>query len=356
MAVNAKVEYELEIERVRKSLKKLNIRRVLLQIPNGLKALSWSIIDEIEKDGIEVVLDSGHTWGLCDIPLQRAKLVNADCIVHYAHADVKDYFEINGIKVIMVPCYYKRNIPPKVLEELVRVLKPYKAIGLCSSIQHVKELLRVGNYLKDRGFDVYVGRAKTSIFKTGQITGCNVEASLTINDYVDAHVCISGGIFHAVGVAIATGKDVISLDPYGGIIEHSRIKKFLKRVLAKKLYNLMTAIEAEKFGIIISQKLGQCKVALALKIKKILERWGKKAVILVFDEIEPATIINVKGIDVFINTACPRLAIDELDSFEGITMINSGEVKYVISGNLENYNLKDALSWSINLNFLKLSN
>jgi len=350
---SSEVEYELDLKRVQRLLEGLNVRRVLLQMPDGLKRLSSLVIDELERAGAEVILDSGHTWGICDLPLHRARLVGADIIIHYGHLDLKGYIEIDGIKVIAVPAYYKREISLEVLEELARTLRAYKRVGLSSSIQHVRELLRVGKYLKNEGFDVYIGKPKLSNFKAGQVTGCDLSAPLLINDYVDVHVCISGGIFHAVGIAIATNKVTFSLDPYRGIIEHSRIEKFLKKTLAKKLYDLMIAMESKKFGVIVSQKLGQCKLALAFKIKEKLEKNGRKAILIALDEVEPATLINVPDIEVFVNTACPRLAIDELESFKDITLINSSEVEYVISGRLDDYTLKKAISWSMNLNFMK---
>lgn len=347
------VEYELNLKRVKKLLKEVNAKRVLLQMPNGLKRLSSLIIDELEKINIEVILDSGHAWGICDLPLHRAKLVGADTVIHYGHLDLKEYIEIDRIKVIVVPAYYKREISFEILKELVRTLKPYKRIGLSSSIQHIKELLRIGRYLKSKGFIVYMGKSKIPGFKTGQVTGCDLSASLLINNYVDVHVCISGGIFHAIGIAIATNKATISLDPYKGVIEHSRIEEFLRKVLAKKLYNLMVATEAKNFGVIISQKLGQYKLALALKIKKELERNDRKVILIALDEVEPTTLANISNVEVFVNTACPRLGIDELELFKDIILINSGEIEYVISGNLDNYTLKKAISWGMNLNFMK---
>jgi len=348
------VEYELDLERVKELIKKLDVKRALLQMPDGLKAWSSLVIDELERIGVEVVLDAGHTWGICDIPLYKAKLIHADAIIHYGHLDINGYFKIDNIKVISVPAYYKREISVDVLNELVNVLKPFKAIGLSSSIQHVKELFRVGKYLKDRGFNVYIGRSKLSLFRPGQITGCELGATLSINDYVDAHVCISGGIFHAIGIAIMTGKDTFSLDPYKGVVESSRVREFLKKVLVKKLYNLTIAMEANIFGIIVSRKPGQYKLALALKAKRELEKRGRKAIVIISDEVSPTAIANIRGVDVFVNTACPRLAIDELEYFEGIIMINLNELKYVISNNMEGYTLRDALSWNMNLNFIDM--
>ena len=54
---------------------------------------------------------------------------------------------------------------------------------------------------------------------------------------------------------------------------------------------------------------------MAEKIKKELESAGKKAYILVFNEIKPEKLEGVE-LDCYINTACPRIAIENRTEFK----------------------------------------
>jgi len=75
------------------------------------------------------------------------------------------------------------------------------------------------------------------------------------------------------------------------------------------------ASKAGNFGIIVSTKPGQSNPQIALSILKQVEEAGKKAVILYADEILPQKLLDFTDIDVFVDTACPRLALDDPERF-----------------------------------------
>jgi 2-(3-amino-3-carboxypropyl)histidine synthase len=56
-------------------------------------------------------------------------------------------------------------------------------------------------------------------------------------------------------------------------------------------------------------KKGQFNMKMAEKIKKQLEKKGKKAYIITADQITPEKILGLK-IDCIVNTACPRISED----------------------------------------------
>jgi 2-(3-amino-3-carboxypropyl)histidine synthase len=63
------------------------------------------------------------------------------------------------------------------------------------------------------------------------------------------------------------------------------------------------------FGIIVSTKPGQMNTKTAENAKKKLEKLGKNAFIMVFDEITSWKTIGMH-LDCLVNCACPRLAED----------------------------------------------
>ena len=82
-------EYELELDKVEKEIKKARAKRVLLQFPDGLKPYSLAVTEELEKriKGIEIIIWFGSCFGACDVPLHMEKLV--DMIVQFGHTEFK---------------------------------------------------------------------------------------------------------------------------------------------------------------------------------------------------------------------------------------------------------------------------
>ncbi|RLE77060.1 MAG: diphthamide biosynthesis enzyme Dph2 [Thermoprotei archaeon] len=348
----ARLEYDLELDRVRGQVESLGARRVLLQLPDGLKGLRWCVVDELEGCGVEVIVDGGHAWGVCDLALERARLLGADALIHYGHLDVKRPLKLGGVSVVMAPARYRWESPEAALERLADALAQFRVIALSSSVQHSDDLLLVARFLRERGHTVYIGRSPLPHFRVGQVVGCDVAAASSVSAHVDAHVCVSGGIFHAVGVAIATGKPTIALDPYRGVVERERVEGFVRRLLARKLRDLSEAAEARAFAVIVSAKPGQRRLDLALRAVSELRRAGRRAELVVLDEVTRDELLNLSGVDALVNTACPRLGLDDLELFEGLTVVNIGELKYIISDRLEEYDLRSALAWRMNPGFV----
>ena len=78
---------------------------------------------------------------------------------------------------------------------------------------------------------------------------------------------------------------------------------------------MIRAVDAKAVGILVSTKVGQFALPLAEVAKKEIEKRGRKAYILVSDELDPLTIKNFMSFDAFVNTACPRL-VDDVEEFE----------------------------------------
>jgi 2-(3-amino-3-carboxypropyl)histidine synthase len=72
----------------------------------------------------------------------------------------------------------------------------------------------------------------------------------------------------------------------------------------------MAVGEAKTFGILIGEKPGQMRRNLALRMKRLLKEHGRKGYLLALDHIGP-DLIDFYPVDAFVNTACPRIAIDD---------------------------------------------
>ena len=272
----------------------------LLQIPEGLRTKALDIADEIDD-----VLIYGETcYGSCDLPIHVAKALNCDKIIHYGHSKFMDS---------EIPVEYKEiredYDPVPVLENEIGKIKQDK-IGLVSALQFLDSLKKAKQFLESKDKKVIIGKGT---FNDGQILGCDVSAGKSIEKEVDSFLYIGSGKFHPLGLALETKKPVWVLD-----VEKQEIKDLeeLKEKFMKQRYaTIALAKDAKKFGILVSIKAGQMKIELAKKIKEDIVKKGKKAYILVFDEVKPEKLLGY-DLDCYINTACPRIVIEDRTRFE----------------------------------------
>lgn len=125
---------------------------------------------------------------------------------------------------------------------------------------------------------------------------------------VDGDVVICDGEFH---LSCFEGS-FIWVNP----MQNEVLERESKRTPGKVSY----AMTKRYFGIIVSTKKGQFKMEIAKDIKKKLEDLGKKVYIFVGDEIKD--LENFPFIEVWINTACPRLK----DDFKDLLFLNYEEL------------------------------
>ena len=78
--------YDLEIERIVKTIRKEKVKKILLQFPDGMKPYSTIICEEIEKKtNCQCFLWMGTCFGACDVPLEVEKL-GIDLIIQFGHS------------------------------------------------------------------------------------------------------------------------------------------------------------------------------------------------------------------------------------------------------------------------------
>lgn len=78
--------YNLQIEKIAKEIKLSNAKRVLIQLPDGLKPKANLIQKELEKTGAEIFIWAGSCFGACDIPTEYAKKMKCDLLIQWGHS------------------------------------------------------------------------------------------------------------------------------------------------------------------------------------------------------------------------------------------------------------------------------
>ncbi len=76
------MDYDFELDRVKKEIKKSKAKKVLVQLADGLKPHATEIARELEKTGAKIYIWAGSCFGACDIPNVRG----VDLVVHFGHS------------------------------------------------------------------------------------------------------------------------------------------------------------------------------------------------------------------------------------------------------------------------------
>ena len=203
-------------------------------------------------------------------------------------------------------------------EEVISHFKEKKAkkIGLFASVQFLK-LDKVREQLDTNGFEIITSKAKRTHVET-QILGCDAYHDSFDRDIInesDAFLYVGDGLFHPKALLLSQResdgiKEVTIWDPVSEkmrIISYNDVKKQLDKTEA----NLKRFISAQTIGLLVTVKPGQEYLDIAKNLKKHLEDQGKKVYIFMDDLIKIEQFENYPFIDAWVNTACPRIGLDD---------------------------------------------
>lgn len=92
-------EYDLELARIIAIIKREKARKVLIQLPDGLKLKATEIVDKLEKQlpDVEFYIWFGSCFGACDVPEVNEK--DFDLIIQFGHS-AWDYGKNKDLKVV----------------------------------------------------------------------------------------------------------------------------------------------------------------------------------------------------------------------------------------------------------------
>ncbi|MGW8288824.1 MAG: diphthamide biosynthesis enzyme Dph2 [Candidatus Bathyarchaeia archaeon] len=302
------MRFDLEETRLKEEIKKRKPKIVFLQLPEGLKPVAPRLASIVEEAGALPIVSSDPCYGACDLPISEAKLLDADLIIHYGHSPMTLNTEL---PVVYVVAKAKISIK-KALTKTLPFLESWNKIGLVTTVQHVHQLDEAKKMLEAAGKTVFVGNAD-STKHPGQVIGCDFGNAQSVSEDVEAFLFVGGGRFHAMGVALATGKPTIIADPYEELVYS--IHDDARRVIMQRWGNISEAKEAKSFGVLISLKSGQMHLRAALEIKEKLERHERKATLLALREVTPSVLMQFPTLDAFVNTACPRISLDDAPNY-----------------------------------------
>ena len=331
--------HDFKLDELVDRIKANDNRLVALQVPEGLKIQALEMIDRIESESeAKVILAADPCYGACDLVHDKMKMMGVELVAHMGHSQMNIE---SGMPTHFIPVTYDGD--PE-LAEIYPILEKHRnianvrrtnlskdveiseeearakfldavgrdsplsgnSLGLVGSIQHLHLLEKFKKRLEEAGFDVTIPVGGDRLTFPGQVLGCNYSGDdATIGHYL----FLGSGDFHPIGLVLHTGKPLALLDPYTGEASEMSFER-IERILRQRFGLIMAVGESDSFGILIGEKPGQMRRNLAIRMKKLLQRHNKKGYLLALDHVGPE-LIDFYPVDAFVNTACPRIAIDD---------------------------------------------
>ncbi len=280
-------------------------RSVALNGPEGLIPKLQDAADHItEKFGIEAYVIGDTCWGSCDLNTHAADMLGADILFNIGHTIAMETF---GDKVVMIGAFDDISFDSVASKCANGLQGKYKTISLLTDSQHLHQIESVKKIFEDHGYSVIIGRGKGQL-RDAQVFGCEFYPAYNIQKQVDAYIFLGQSMFHSASVAMSTEKPTFMLDPY--FEEYSQVNEFAQGMQKRAILSIYKALDAEKIGIVIGLKEGQFAHLRALELKKEFEKLGKKVQMIALTEITDDRMQVFKGIDAFVQVACPRIATD----------------------------------------------
>ena len=296
--------FDFEIDRIVQASNGRKSTRVILQFPEGLKRQAAGVAATISRQvEADIILHGEPCYGACDVP--RGK---ADLVVHFGHLPIPCLDSPNSIMFIQAR---SDADPMPVIQKAVDEL-PQK-IGMLTTAQHIHHIVPIMEFLKSEGKDVLVGKGDGRLFAEGQVLGCNASCARKVADKVDAFLFVGTGNFHPLAVTLASSKPVIIADPVNNEVRD--ISETRDRLLRQRHATIESAKEAKRFGVLLSEKPGQRREKMAGYVGRLLSDKDLESVIVEMDLVTPHKL-NALGLDAWVSTACPRLAIDDYSAYD----------------------------------------
>ncbi len=333
--------YELDLNMLGKFIIENNVKRLLLQAPDGLKPLLHELVWFMKKNFPEIkLIISGEPWyGSCMLRSDVIDTMGVDAVVHVGHNRYPWLYRDLPIPVLYMPAYYSGEPSDKLVDEIIQTINS-KNIGLVASIQYIRYLSKLADHLNRRGYVVHIGEPSNPWMEKGQVLGCEYSAALNIRGKTETFIVVSGGKFHALGLSLVLrNRLVYGLDPHKECIWNA--SKYSEKILKIRYYKIYELLKRDihRIALITSPTLGQYRLSLLNYLESLLDKHNTQYFVFsvsMVDKDRIASIDNAFSPDAFVITSCPRLPIDDLSDYHK-PVITPGELIMVLKKEFDEY-------------------
>lgn len=289
--------YNFEMGKVLRTIRRVGARKVTLQFPDGLLRFSFVIIDIIEKyTGAECVILNDVVYGGCCVDDES---IGSDLLVHYGHSCLVPVGEMS-VKVLYI--FVDIRIDVEHAAEVIRRNFQGK-IGLIGTIQFNSSINRLRRLLSAEQSGVECALPQVKPLSSGEVLGCTSPRI----DGVSAVVSIGDGRFHLEGAMIR--------NPHLKFYKYCPFSRRMTQesydhdsMLGGRKEEIRRAFDGKTFGVILGSLGKQGSKEILRSVVKRLEKYDIYLIML--DEISPKALERYGFIDSFVQISCPRLSID----------------------------------------------
>lgn len=196
----------------------------------------------------------------------------------------------------------KITIPKKYIDQLPQ------EIALFTTIQFSDNIPAIVQEIEATGRTVKLLSGKHTK-KPGQILGCEF-----LEYDAEAFLYVGDGKFHPEAIMVQNHGPVFQYNPFDNSfkqLNRAEIEKLIKQHKAA----MMKFLSCDHIGVIVSTKPGQGFLKRALQFKEKLEQKGKSVYMFICDTLDFNQIENFPFVECWVNTACPRIALDDKAKF-----------------------------------------
>ena len=187
----------------------------------------------------------------------------------------------------------KNKIPEELIDKLPLNVALFSTVQFLDSLEYIKK------QITDSGRKVVVVKGRHAKY-CGQILGCSIDKVKGVGGFL----YIGDGRFHPIALKLKNEKPVFVYNPFSKKykeLEESDVERVRKKIKGARLKFLTS----EEIGVLVSVKPGQQFLNSALELRKKYP--DKNFYFLMFDSIDFGSLEDFSFVDMFVNTACPRI-------------------------------------------------
>ncbi|KAG9508980.1 2-(3-amino-3-carboxypropyl)histidine synthase subunit 1, partial [Fragariocoptes setiger] len=316
--------YNFEIHKTIWRIKCNGANRILLQFPEGLIRFGPIIVDIIENyfnitdciHKIQCITMGDLTYGACCIDDYLASSMGCDLVVHYAHSCLVPIDQLkDDVKFLYVFVDIKFD-----LDHLEKCIEQNFApddchIALASTIQFVSSVHELSKRLKSKMYSITLPQSRP--LTSGEVLGCTAPK---LSQDITCIIFVCDGRFHLEALMIANPTvKAFRYDPYTRKLTRESYKFDLMLAQRKNAILQATRVmqESGTFGLILGTlgRQGNERV-YDMITDQLKNNTNCKYVQVLLPEVTQDILQSFKGIDAWVQVACPRLSIDWGDFFE----------------------------------------
>lgn len=298
----------IEFEKVAETLRAMHAKKVMMQIPDGLKPQVFDLFNSLSGE-FRIVISSDPFFGACDVG-ESSLYQDVDCIVQFGHTEIPN---VKYPKPVLFIEHKEERIPEFGADKFSSLKDAdIRKVGLLFSIQYSPTAMKVKELIESLGIEVLIGDQDQRLKYPGQVLGCNYSSGHSVSGKVDCFVLVSTGNFHAIGAQLSLDKDVYLFDLND--LSFRNLREENDRVVRKRFASIARMRTARKICVVVDTKVGQKREKLALRILDQARSLDLEPVLVYSNNASPLDYENMRC-ETVVFTGCPRVPVDDQERY-----------------------------------------